>query len=310
MKSCRIAFILVVCVLQFCMDKTVLGQSDTVSFLHISDTHLIFDVDDFHPELVIRRKHYANGTKPLQKLLDSVSVTADLRFVAITGDLVDFYGAATADGSVRTHQIERFVDAITPYPLPVFLNLGNHDIVQYGWEDGKMTSSQRVAGKARAAWVRSAPVFREGTYYSRNVKAGATNYKLIFLENGYNSAGNLEPSKPPYIDRVQLEWLKEQLAESQDDVEVILMHIPFGKDAVGREFYEALAQQSSVRLILAGHEHENRVRELGPGGNLVQVQTGAFARNTANWRKIKLTPGAILISQPGRQDIERIIRSR
>lgn len=283
------------------------AQSDTLSFLHISDIHLIFDVDDYHPELVRLRKHYSKGIKPFQNLLDSASRTSDLRFVAITGDLVDFYGAATASGVERAQQIERFAHLIQQYPVPVMLNLGNHDIVSYGWDGERMTSSQRIAGKARAAWIRSVPAFSEGTYYSRNLTVGATRYKLIFLENGYNSAGALEPSKPPYIDRIQMEWMKEQLSESPDDVEIVLMHIPFGSDAVGKEFYETLAAHSSLKLILSGHEHENRVRMLGSDKKLAQVQSAAFARNANEWRKISLTEGAILVSEPGRETSELVL---
>jgi 3',5'-cyclic AMP phosphodiesterase CpdA len=277
------------------------AQADTLTFLHTTDTHLIFDIDDYHPEVVSRRKHYGYGIQPLRRLLDSVSTLGGIRFVAITGDLVDYYGAVTPRGVERSLQIERFGRLIREYPIPVFLNLGNHDIVAHGWDGQRMTSSQRIAGKARAAWVRSAEAFRDGTYYSRNFKVGATHYKLIFLDNGYNSAGALEPTKPPYLDRVQLEWLKEQLNESANDVEIVLMHIPFTKDASG-EFFQTLTSHPSAKLILSGHEHENKVTQIGIQNTVSQVQTGAFARDTTNWRIIKLAENSILVSTPaGRQ---------
>lgn len=276
------------------------AQSDTLSFLHVSDTHVIFDVERHHPELVTRRKHYGKGIIPLKNLLDSVSSRTNLRFVAITGDMVDFYGAATPEKEVQTRQIEQFAQLINQYPVPVFLNIGNHDIVSYGWDGERMTSSQRIAGKARAAWIHSAPAFAEGTYYSRILNVGSAQYRLIFLDNGYNSAGEFEKTKPPYLDRIQLEWLKEQLQESPDDIEIVLMHIPFGSDAEGSEFHDILSKHATVKLILAGHEHQNRVRQLGPEKKLAQVQTAAFARNPGDWRKIRLTANSILVSFPGK----------
>ncbi len=275
------------------------AQSDTVSFVHITDTHLIFGLEHYQPDIIRLRKHYGNGIGPLKKMLDSLSTSKNTRFAAITGDMIDFYGATNANGAEQTYQIERFARLINSYPIPVFLNLGNHDIAAYGWDGERMTSSQRIAGKARAAWIRSAPAFSEGTYYSRLLTAGGTQYRLIFLDNGYNSAGEYEKSKPPYLDRIQLEWLKEQLNESKDDVEIVLMHIPFGKDTAGSELYDILSGHPSLKLILSGHNHENLIRHLGPQNKLVQVQTGAFARNPHEWREITLTANSILVSSPG-----------
>ncbi len=286
------------------------AQSDTVSFVHITDTHLIFGLEHYQPDIVRLRKHYGNGIGPLEKMLDSLSTSKNTRFVALTGDMVDFYGASDPEGREQVYQIERFSRLIGSYPIPVFLNLGNHDIATYQWNGERMISSQRIAGKARAAWIRSAPAFSEGTYYSRQLTAGGTSYRLIFLDNGYNSAGEYEKSKPPYLDRIQLEWLKEQLNESKDDVEIVLMHIPFGKDTAGSELYDILSGHPSLRLILSGHNHENLVRHLGPGNKLVQVQTGAFARNPHEWREIRLTAGSIVVSSPGSRKPEVVVRLR
>lgn len=279
------------------------AQSETISFLHLTDTHLIFDIEDYHPGIFEKRKHYGYGITRLQHMLDSASRTKDIRFVSITGDLIDYYSAVNQAGAERNMQVERFSQLISQYSIPIYLNLGNHDIVTHGWNDKGMTSSQRIAGKSRAAWIRSAPAFRDGTYYSRNLQVGKTKYKLIFLENGYNSAGELEPTKPPYLDRVQMEWLKEQLNEASDDIEIVFMHIPFYPTS-GGEFFQTLTSHPSLRLILAGHDHENRVTKPGSSGNLTQVQTGAFARDPHNWRKVQLSENSITVSKPGQAATE------
>lgn len=46
--------------------STLLAQPDTLSFLHISDIHLIFDLEKFQPNLAETRKHYANGVEPFK----------------------------------------------------------------------------------------------------------------------------------------------------------------------------------------------------------------------------------------------------
>ncbi len=281
------------------LSRLASAQSDTVSFVHITDTHLIFGLERYQPDIVRLRTHYGKGIEPLKKMLDSLSTSKNTRFAAITGDMIDFCGATDLNGNEEAYQIERFARLVGGYSLPVFLNLGNHDIASYKWDGERMVSSQRKAGKARAAWIRSVPAFSEGTYYSRSLTAGGTQYRLIFLDNGYNSAGDFEKSKPPYLDRIQLEWLKEQLNESKDDVEIVLMHIPFGKDTTGSELYDILSGHPTLKLILSGHNHENLIRHLGPLNKLVQVQTAAFARNPHEWREIRLTADSILVSAPG-----------
>ena len=283
------------------------AQSDTVSFVHITDTHLIFGLDRYHPDIVRLRKHYGNGIGALEKMLDSLSTSKNTRFAAITGDMIDFKGAATVSGGEQSFQIESFAQLINRYSIPVFLNLGNHDLATYGWDGTRMISSQRKGALARATWIRSVPAFSEGTYYSRMLTAGGRQYRLIFLDNGYNSAGEYEKSVPPYLERMQLEWLKEQLNESNEDVEIVLMHIPFGEDIKGSELYDILSGHPSLKLILSGHQHENRVRYLGSQNKLVQVQTGAFARNPHEWREIKLTAKSILVSSPGTRKQELAI---
>lgn len=287
----------------FCITYETKSQSDTLSFLHITDTHLIFDLDQHHPEIISRRKHYGFGQEPLKNILDSVAKSRDLRFVAITGDMIDFYAATTPEGKFKYYQIEQFAELINQYPVKIYLNPGNHDIATYAWGGTNMLSSQRSAGKARAAWARSTDAFRNGTHYSHQFNVGKRPYRLIFLDNAYNSAGNLEKSKPPYLDRVQMEWLKEQLTESNEDTEIVLMHIPLGDNMVDSELYDLLTQHPSLKLILAGHEHVNQIRKLG-SNQLTQVQTGAFARDPHNWRKVSLTENAVIISTSGDRKVE------
>jgi len=73
----------------------------------------------------------------------------------------------------------------------------------------------------------------------------------------------------------QLHWLKARLQESSDDIEIILMHLPFplkDNQPESSEFYSLLSEHPSVRLILSGHQHKNRVLGIPSGGETSAVQ--------------------------------------
>ena len=45
---------------------------DTVSFLHVSDIHLIFNLDIIQKDLAKDREHYGNGVLPFDKFLKNI----------------------------------------------------------------------------------------------------------------------------------------------------------------------------------------------------------------------------------------------
>jgi len=288
-----------------------IAQQDTLSFLHITDTHLIFNLNLYQHNLAQSRRHYGNGVIPLKEFFGTVPEKNHCGFVTVTGDLVDFYEAQTPDGSMMGCQIEPFIRLLNASPVPVLLTLGNHDIANYSWGDSVMISSQLCAEQARAAWIRNAPCFREGTYYSRVFKTGGTTYRLIFLDDGYDIVNAGEQIMLPYIDRAQCNWLKNQLQQSFGDVDIILMHYPLTgniQSVTNNEFYAVLSRSSALKLILDGHNHRNSIREFSfPGCHFYQVQTGAFGQSANNWRIIKLTGNAVIVSFPGKTENELTI---
>ncbi|MFA5246180.1 MAG: metallophosphoesterase, partial [Pedobacter sp.] len=154
--------------------------------------------------------------------------------------------------------------------------------------------------------------FKDGTYYSKTYQVGKTTFRLIFLDDIFFSFRPEENMKNPYMDKFQLCWLRDQLHESGNDIEIILMHIPFtdfGQQEPSNELYSMLEANPSVKLILAGHQHKNIVEKYPSEGDnrIVQVQTGAFAGDINNWRQIKLTEDQILVSFPGKTENELTI---
>ena len=289
------------------------AQSDTLSFLHISDLHLIFHLDIYQQNLAQSRKHFGQGIEPLKHFLQTMPEKTHSKFIVATGDLVDFFEGETSKGEMFDFQIEQFSRLLDFAGVPVLLGLGNHDISSYSWKDTIRGSSQNHAGMARAAWTRNLSCFKSGTYYSRVFKVSGTTYRMIFLDDGYNTVHQGDNSILPYIDKAQLHWLEDQLQQSADDIEIVLMHIPFtamvARPLSSSELYNVLAKKPSAKLILDGHNHKNIVQRFISTGDqkLVQVQTGAFGYGIENWRLIKLTKNQILVSFPGKTETELVI---
>lgn len=313
MKKLRFSLLLVV----GCLCNVIASaQSDTMSFLHITDTHVIFNPDGYHTDLIDNRyrKNYDEGDNHLYRFLQTRPENTNSDMVIITGDLVDFFEAETPQGNILALQPEQFSQFISRFHIPIYLTLGNHDIFSFYWKDNKLKHNQNFSGRSRAAWIRNIPCFKNGTYYSKIFRVGSTTYRLIFLDDSfYQFSRKDKTAVTPYIDKSQLYWLNNQLRESEDDIEIVLMHIPLMNSEkhplAVNELYAALSKDSSCKLILAGHHHKNIVKRFSSAGEneIVQIQTGALVRNENNWRKITLTADKIMISEPGNVENQLII---
>ena len=308
MNKIKLFSVALICttILCVCTLGTVSAQkNDTISFLHITDIHLIFDIQLFQKDLAQSRSFYGNGVKSFKKFLKKVPDETGSDFVVATGDLIDIYEGEMAVGGKLESQAGQFTRLLNRCKVPVYLTLGNHDISSFSWKDSTRVSTQICAERAQAAWIKSAACFNEGTYYSRVSNVSGTSYRLIFLDNAYNRFPSEANIKNPYIDKIQLYWLKDQLQQSNDDIEIILMHIPITSACVeqepSNELYSLLAKNPSVKLVLAGHNHKNAIKVFPSAENnkITQVQTGGFGQNNENWRLIRLTENKILVSLPG-----------
>ena len=310
---------------------TAIEKPDTISFIHITDIH-ICNLTPYHPVIAQRRQHFGQGVEPFTNFLKSAPGRLNADYVVITGDLIDFYEAETASGDMLDTEIEQFVRHTGVSNVPVYLTLGNHDVASYRVNsETSYYSEQYNAGKARAAWIRNAPCFRNGTYYSRTFMVDTTTYRLIFLDNAYYSPQRTPESTAFTLDPYQLYWLDNELKQSDTDVEIIFMHMPLfnlaAEDlAPGRNkyhmnpadtvalhhklnipdtdslsLYNVLKQNSSVRFMLTGHQHSGVIHEvqISDDYSLIHMMTGAFGYHPNNWRLIRLTRESIIICHPG-----------
>lgn len=300
-------------------------EKDTVTFLHITDLH-VCNLHPYSETLQNKRKHFGGGSKLFTDFLDSVPKYIKSDFIAITGDMVDIYNGESLTGNMLATEVEQFVKLLDKSHVPVYMTLGNHDITSY-WStsDSTYTWSQLNAGEARASWIRNAPCFRDGTYYSRVFNVGKTTYRLIFLENAYYSPTRNVDKIPYVIDQTQLFWLENELNALDNDVELIFMHIPLlggpkdtGKSEIDVDkehsecgLLDVLGRTESARVIFAGHKHRHLIYKYNFSDNysLINVETGCFGRLTEfkKWRLIKLTADKIIISNPGELTDELVI---
>jgi len=289
------------------------AQTDTLSILHITDLHLIFNQELQQQNLAQSRAHYGQGAERLKQFLKTTPKKTNSSMVIATGDLVDSYETEAMNGDMLSFPADQFLRVLGKSKVPVLMTLGNHDITSYAWADSTRMSNQNNAGASRAKWIKNIPCFKDGTYYSQIFQVGKTTYRLIFLDNGFSSFLQGEGVSIPYIDKPQVGWLLTQLKQSNVDIEIILMHLPLRASTahaeVPNELYSLLNSNPSTKLILAGHNHKNAVLNFATkeGQNIVQVQTGAFAQNVENWRLIRLTEKNILVSSPGKTENELII---
>ena len=300
-------------------------QKDTLKFMHLSDLHLIFHPKAYNTDFVESRFNYFwDTTDSVKSFFKSVPSEIKPEFIAITGDLIDYYDTYTSDGIMLGTQIEQFqtfMDSVTNEKL--YMTLGNHDITSYPKEG----YHQNIAAEARATWIKNVPCFSKGTYYSRLYNVGSTTYRLIFLDNSYFSKKEKRDEASFIIDEYQLDWLKSQLRESSTDKEIIFMHmsLPFDKsEGLEKESYEEYVsrtktkefidiltktENSSVQIIISGHEHENNIHkfDFSEDQSFTQIMTGALGNTLDNWRLFELTESDIIVYDEGTKSRETTI---
>lgn len=301
------------------------GLPDTLSILQVTDIH-VCNLTGYHPFFVEKRQHFGKNILTFPEFLKSVPDKLNADLMVITGDNVDFYEAEASLGRILDTQVEQYSRILDNCKIPVYLTLGNHDIASY-WIDEvpSVKNSQLNAERARAAWMRNVPCFKEGTYYSRIFKVDDVTVRLIFLDNAYYATEEIADGVLPFsTDQYQMRWLDDQLKASSSDIELIFMHIPlpYGQSAGNMALSEKLSAytsksntynllkvldaNSSTRMIFAGHKHINSINNytLPDGDKLTQVMTAAYGYGEMNWRMIKITADNILICVPGSTSIE------
>lgn len=286
----------------------ILAQQDTVSFLQITDTHLMFNLDLYEKDVVDHReitRGYKNVNAYFDQFINTTPKNLNSDYIVITGDIIDFHDAKSTIGTTLPYQIEGFATLINKsFTRPFLFTLGNHDIFSYEWGEERVIPNQDSSQQARATWIRNFQCFSEGTYYSRIINVGKTTYRLIFLDDSYYQYDDKKLN--PHLGLEQAKWFQNELNASGDDVEIIFMHIPLLDNLEGNQVVEAIKNSPSCKIIISGHRHRSKITPIKISENhtLYQIETDALAKSPNNWRLIQLIDNKVNISMTGDQKVE------
>jgi hypothetical protein len=298
--------------------------ADTLRLLHTSDLHIGFAFDEFHPVLANKGSAAKHGDDSLAAFFNTVTGQMKADGVIVTGDILDVFEGESKLHELEANQVERFRSLYDKCPVPLYLTLGNHDLTTYRVResDASIVQSQTCADRARASWIRNIPCFHNGTYYSKDFRAGKSNYRFIFLDNGYSlhDGGRI-------IDKTQLDWLQEQVSTAGSDPIVLFFHIYFSVGDIngdgiffkgngplqwpsGKEcsegFLKILNDNRNIKAMVVGHGHSNVFEGMRfPGGHTIyQIETGSISEGALNWRLFQFTENGITVSHPGSNRVE------
>lgn len=300
---------------------------DTLNILHTSDLHIVYNLDECHP--VLAGKHFVvrGSIDSLKGFFDSIPRQVKADAVVITGDVLDVFEGETKSHQLLGNQIEQFRPLYDQCPVPLYLTLGNHDLTKYTVHDAdsSVVESQTSAERARASWIRIIPCFHDGTYYTKGFQVRKTKYHFIFLDNGYSlhDGGRV-------IDKVQLDWLQEQVSNAGNEPIVLFFHIYFSVGDIngdGISFKEKgpldwpsakqcsegllkiLNENRNIKAMVVGHGHSNVFEGIRfPGGHTIyQIETGSVSEGSLNWRLFQCTENGISVSRPGSRKAEIVI---
>ncbi len=292
---------------------------DTVTLLHTSDTHLVFEPAAYRPFLAAYFTAGRRSTDSLERFFQTVPRAVSADAVVITGDILAGFEGETPSGEMRAQQVEQFWPLVDRCPVPLFLTLGNHDISSYTAlrPDSGVVNTQTEVGRARASWIRNIPCFADGTWYEHLFVAGGTRYHCLFLDDGYSLHDGGRR-----LEKTQVDWLNDRLNRAGTDPVIVFHHIYFPIGDVNGDgvvfdarkpvdwpsekdcaegFLRALNEHPNVRALIVGHGHENVFEKIHfPAGHSIwQVETGSATESADNWRLLRLTRDSILISAPG-----------
>jgi predicted phosphohydrolase len=234
---------------------------------HIALPHTIWD----HPS----RFHLVEVSIPALEFIFERLDQLELDFLLIPGDL-------TQHGERDNHQW--LAQRLTQLPYPAYVIPGNHDIVQRDATDQTIGLADFPNYYEKFGY--SDP---NRPYYSCEVLPGL---RLIGLNsNGFDTDG--QQMRSGYLDPEQLRWLKQVLAESQDELVFVMLHhnvlehLPNQKRShLGQRYMLGnadellpLLEAARVPVLFTGHLHVQDVASAQVGASrhlLYEITTGSL----------------------------------
>jgi Icc protein len=193
------------------------AAGETLHVVQITDIHLFAS-----PE---QRLHDVDTGKSLARVIDAIAANESPDLLLVTGDLAQ-------DESGEAY--DRITAALAPFPTPALALAGNHD--NFGVMTGRFA----------------------GTRISLDKQNDIGGWRIVQLHSPVagETWGRLADA--------ELEWLDEALATDRP-ILICLHHPPVAVgsrwlDTIGltnaQAFYDVIDRHDSVRIVLAGHVHQ------------------------------------------------------
>ena len=233
----------------------------TLDFIHMSDTHISQRADTSYKAL-------SSSSILLKNMVEQINEILGLDFVLFTGDLVD---------SASEENFELYYKTLSKLKYPSLNAFGNHDFY------GNMTKEQVL----ETVKSYNKNYIFDDTYYALTPK---TDYRIIVLDSAIKN----ENTSNGKLSEEQLAFLDKELSENQDKIVIIAMHHPSVEPFVSlehsllnaQEFNEILLKYKNPIVVLSGHYHAAKIRQIG---NIVFVSTPSTVTYPMACRHIKIT---------------------
>ncbi|MBM0741948.1 3',5'-cyclic-AMP phosphodiesterase [Phormidium sp. CLA17] len=238
---------------------------------------------------------YADAQKELLGLQTSQSfqcVIEQVNALEQRPDLILLTGDLSQDGTAESY--ERLHTMVSPLAIPTYWLPGNHD-----------------CPKTMAQVLTRSPISPQKSFY-------ADPWHIVLLDSSVPGCVH------GYLSPESLEWLDQELRQSNDAPALIAFHHPpflSGSDWMNdigllnaEEFFEVCDRHSHVKLVLFGHIHQNfshqrnQVHYLGTPSTCIQ-----FKPNSVNFALDEEQPGLRLVTlyPDGKweSEVERVVYS-
>ncbi|NMF85670.1 metallophosphoesterase [Nodosilinea sp. P-1105] len=250
-------------------------------FAIISDPHIA------RPETIYNgpyRFHLVEVSIPGIEQIFAQLETLDLDFLLLPGDL-------TQHGEWANH--EWLIERLAKLPFPTYVVPGNHDVIA-------RDASDRAIGLQDFPRLYQDHGYSDGQtlHYHHQILPGV---RLIGLNsNAFKPNG--EQIGVGHIDQAQLDWLEAALAQTGDDLVLVMLHhnvlehLPGqSQSPMGQRYMvdnnQALIQRlqaAGVRLMFTGHLH---VQDIARQGELCEVLTGSIVSYPHPYRLVEVEWG-------------------
>ena len=220
--------------------------NDNFYFVQLTDTHVknkIFDINE-------------SSSKRLKTALDTIkSFENKPAFIVITGDLTEWGAGLTGALNCITFtqcffEKDNQLYADDQYTIPVYTSPGNHDYVLQRNLDNyhKYIDSNHVESNDRY-------VVEYGDISLFFMNSGPNYYSNISILFQWHGQG---------LSDEDIEWLENELSNSQSKHKIILMHHPAVGEAQdlfidNRQEFVNICEANDVEMVLAGHTHRSKI---------------------------------------------------